>query len=337
MHQTRVNAIDYHVGGEPLRIVDGVRAVPGTTMAEKALNAAEALRHERDFLVTEPRGHADMFGAFLTPPVSEGSSYGVLFFDAADEAGFKGACGHGSIALATAAFEQGWIKGEEGWNEIAFDVPFGTVRLSVEIAAGNVRGIAYRHVPSMLVETDVVLDSSRGQIAVDLVDAGAIVALIDSARVGLPPSLENLPALRELYLELHASTRPFGGLRHKVDERILVPELVLFVEDRETVENRVEYQVAAFFSNGSLDRSPCGTGTSARLAQLYGRGLLKAAGSVRACTAIGSSFEGRIAGKIELNGHRYVLPEILGRAFMTGSHSFIRDGDDELGGGFRLR
>jgi proline racemase len=329
-----IRAVDYHVAGEPLRIVLGRQAVEGATMAQKAANGALSLRGQRDFLVTEPRGHAEMFGAFLTDPVGVDSAFGALFFDASAGSGFKGACGHGSIAVAVAAFDHGWVKGREGWNDISLDVPLGTVHLSVEIVEGRPMRVRYRHVPSRLLATDVRLATAQGDVRLDLVHAGALVAFLDAAAIGLSPSRATLPRLRALYAAIRDAAEA-GALTHPVTGAPCTPELVLFTADREAGENSLHYDVAALFGPGSLDRSPCGTGTSARMAQLVGRGRLDEAGRIVATSIIGSRFEGGTNGTVDLEGVTHVLPVVTGSAHMTGRHEFVRDPADGLANGFR--
>lgn len=329
-----IRVVDYHAAGEPLRIVLGKRDVAGNTMAEKAANGSLSLREQRDFLVTEPRGHAEMFGAFLTDPVNADSAFGALFFDATADSGFKGACGHGSIALAVAAFEQGWVKGRDGWNDIRLDVPLGTVRLAVELIGGRPARVHYHHVPSRLLAADMRLATQLGDVRLDLVQAGALVAFVDSAAIGLPPSRANLPRLRALYAVIREAAEA-GALKHPETQAPVTPELVLFTADGPQETNSLRYDVAALFGPGSLDRSPCGTGTSARVAQLIGRGRLDMAGSILATSIIGSSFEGRAEGMIDVDGIPHVLPVVTGSAHMTGRHEFTRDASDPLRDGFR--
>lgn len=334
MTMPTIQTVDYHVGGEPLRIVLGRQALVGQTMAEKAAGGEASLASQRDFLVTEPRGHAEMFGAFLTDPVSAGSAFGALFFDASAGSGFKGACGHGSIALAAAAFEQGWVRGHEGWNEIRLDVPLGTVTLAVELVGGRSARVRYHHVPSRLLGKDIPLATARGIVPLDLVHAGAFVAFVDGAAIGLPPSRTNLPALRGLYADIRAAAQA-GNLRHPETAAPVTPELVLFTQDREVGGDGLRYDVAALFGPDSLDRSPCGTGTSARVAQLIGRGRIGMADRVVATSIIGSSFEGKAIGAVDIDGVAHVLPVVTGSAHMTGRHEFVRDPADGLAGGFR--
>ncbi|TPK60124.1 hypothetical protein FJ546_20740 [Mesorhizobium sp. B2-4-19] len=246
----------------------------------------------------------------------------MLFFDASAGSGFKGACGHGSIALAAAAFEQGWVKGHEGWNEIRLDVPLGTVTLAVELVDGRSARVRYYHVPSRLLARDINLATARGTVLLDLVKAGALVAFV------------NLPALREIYAAIRATAQG-ARLRHPETQAPVTPELVLFTNDRKQENDELRYYVAALFGPDSLDRSPCGTGTSARVAQLIGRGRMDTAGRVTATSIIGSSFEGRAMGTVDIDGITHVLPVVTGSAHMTGRHEFVRDPADGLAGGFR--
>lgn len=320
-----IRTIDYHTAGEPVRLVPEVQAIPGATMAEKAANAEQILSADRRLLASEPRGHTDMFGAFLTEPVNAKSAFGVLFYDASDDPHFKVACGHGSIAVAAAAFEQGWVKSQDGWNDISLDVPAGVVKLSVEVLDGNVGNVVYRHVPSRVAALDVAAEWREKTVRADLVQAGPLVALLDVNQFGLRIERDSLRDLQAIYRELRAAP---GRLASPGSNE--TPELILFIEEG----TGADYRVAAFFADGALDRSPCGTGTSARLAQLRGRGRLEPGATVTATTALGSCFEARIGGEVENDGLTYVLPEIVSRAHMTGRHEFVRDERDKLGDGF---
>ncbi len=328
-----IRVVDYHAAGEPLRIVLGKRDVAGSTMAEKAANAALSMRGQRDFLVTEPRGHAEMFGAFLTDAVNADSAFGALFFDATADSGFKGACGHGSIALAVAAFEQGWVKGKDGWNDIRLDVPLGTVRLAVELVGGRPARVRYHHVPSRLLATDMRLATRLGDVRLDLVLAGALVAFVDSAVIGLPPSRANLPRLRALYAAIREAAEG-GALRHPETQAPVTPELVLFTADGVQETNSLRYDVAALFGPGSLDRSPCGTGTSARMAQLHAKGKLKAGDDFVHESIIGSLFRGRVEKEVSVAGRPAIIPSIGGWARMTGLNTIFIDDRDPFAHGF---
>ena len=330
-----VTAIDYHTAGEPFRIVTGgVGPIPGRTILEKRRYAAERLDRVRELLVYEPRGHADMYGCFVVEPEDEGGDLGVLFFH---NAGYSTACGHGTIALATAALETGIVAPREPETELVIDAPSGRLDVIASVSGGKVGAVRFRNVPAWVLAEDLEVETSRGAVRADLAYGGAFYASVRAADLGLRVVPDALPAFIELGREIKRALEA----EHEVvnpDE----PELrdvygVVFFQEEDGSGDGLRQRNVTVFADGEVDRSPCGSGTSARLALLDRRGELPRGERLRHVSVIGSEFEARVVGEAEAAGRPAVVTEIAGRAHLTGYHQFVLDPDDELGTGFLLR
>jgi proline racemase/trans-L-3-hydroxyproline dehydratase len=307
-----VQAVDYHTAGEPFRIVSGgVGPIPGATILEKRRFCAEHLDHVRRLLVYEPRGHADMYGCFVTEPCAPGSDLGVVFFH---NAGYSTACGHGTIALATWAVETGVVEPKE---LLRIDVPSGT--LDVEVGGGRV---AFRNVPAFVLLRGVEAAGLRADVSY----GGAFYASVESP---LPVAPESLPQLIELGRAVKRELEAAHEIVHPEQPDIRdVYGVIFFQREGERVQRNV-----TVFADGEVDRSPCGSGTSARLALLDADGELPRGETLTHLSIVGTAFDGRVVGETTEG----VVTEIAGSASLTGYHTFVLEPDDELGEGFLLR
>ena len=328
-----VTTVDYHTAGEPFRIVTGgVEPIPGATILEKRRFAQERLDDVRALLVNEPRGHADMYGCFVTEAVAPGSDLGVLFFH---NAGFSTACGHGTIALATYALESGLLASRSPETELRIDVPSGTLPVTASVRDGRVEQARFRNVPSFVHEQEVELETSRGALTVDVAYGGAFYASVRAADVGLGVDAGSLPPLIELGRELKRTLEARGEIAHPEEPELRdVYGVIFFAEEGESPLTQRNVTV---FADGEVDRSPCGSGTSARLAVLHRQGRLAPGEPLRHLSIVGTEFEGRIVGETEVAGRPAIVTEVAGSAYLTGRHEFVLDAADPLGSGFLLR
>ena len=330
-----VRTTDYHTGGEPFRIVtDGVPPLEGTTILERRRFAAENLDHVRELLVNEPRGHADMYGCFVCPPNDDDADLGVVFFH---NAGYSTACGHGTIALVTWALETGLVPAVEPETHVVVDVPSGRLETWASVAGARVESVRFRNVPSYVAAEGIELETGRGRVAVDVAFGGAFYGSLDAAAAGLEVTARDLPALvdlgREIKLLLEAE-------REYVDP--LEPELrdiygVIFFQDEESAGSGLCQRNVTIFADGEVDRSPCGSGTSARLALLDARGQLERGTLLTHHSIVGSTFTARVVAEHGVAGIHAVVTEVEGSAHPTGRHEFVLVEDDPLGTGFLLR
>jgi proline racemase len=330
-----ISTVDYHTGGEPFRIVSGgIPSLQGATVADRREWAMAHLDHVRRLLVDEPRGHADMYGGFVTPPDDDGGDLGVVFFH---NAGFSTACGHGTIALATWAVESGMVPADgPGAHELVVDVPSGRLRTRVTVRPdGLVEGVSFRNVPSFVATTG--LATPDGPV-VDVAFGGAFYAIVPADALGIPMGVRDLPRLiaacRTIKDHLNATAPP----HHPEDDRLDGVYGVIVVEDLPQEEGAdLSQRNVTVFADGEVDRSPTGSGTSARLALLHHQGRLGEGQVLRNRSIVDSVMTGRILGTTTLGELPAVNTEVAGTAFRTGIHHFTLDPRDPLGTGFLLR
>jgi len=322
-----VAAVDYHTAGEPFRIVTGgVPALEGRTILEKRRFAAERLDHLRRLLVHEPRGHADMYGCFVTEPEDDGADLGVVFFH---NAGFSTACGHGTIALVTWALEDGVLAVEEPETRVVVDVPSGRLETVARVESGSVRSVRFRNVPAFVEAEGLLAEGLRADVAF----GGAFYASVASP---LPVRPQNVPELIALGRAVKAGLEGQRSFVHPLEPELRDVYGVIFWE-RVDFGPPVRQRNVTVFADGEVDRSPCGSGTSARLALLERAGELPRGEELVHESVIGTEFSARVVGDAEVAGRPAVVSEVEGSAWRTGAHEFSLDPDDPLGEGFLLR
>ena len=335
---TPIETIDYHTGGEPFRIVvGGIPELQGRTVLERRAWAGTNLDHVRHLLIDEPRGHADMYGAFVTPPNDAGADLGVVFFH---NEGYSTACGHGTIALVTWALESGRLAATEPETTVIVDVPSGRLACTARVTGGRVERVRFRNVPSFVVATGVEVATSRGPVQVDVAYGGAFYGSVDVQGLGLEVSARDLPELIALQRELRPALDAALGPRHPDEPELHgIYGIVFWQGETAPIGGAplVQRNVTVF-ADGEVDRSPCGSGTSARLALLDAAGELARGATLEHRSIVDSTFLGTVSSDgPPAGGHATVITEVEGSAFLTGRHEFILDPDDPLGTGFLLR
>jgi proline racemase len=320
----RVETVDYHTGGEPFRIaLGGVPPLEGATILERRRFARDHLDRFRRLLVFEPRGHADMYGCHVVPPNDDGADLGVVFFH---NEGYSTACGHGTIALVTWALDEGVVEGREGENRVVVDVPSGRLETWASVEDGRVRSVRFRNVPSFVWATGL---EAAGHV-VDVAFGGAFYA---SLQERVEP--RELPRLISLGRAIKAALEASHDMVHPAEPELRDVYGVIFWQDEGT-EPLTQRNVTVF-ADSEVDRSPCGSGTSARLALLHAQGRLPAGAPLHHRSIVGSEFTGRVVGETEVAGRPAVITEVEGSAYRTGRATFELDQDDPLGEGFLLR
>jgi proline racemase/trans-L-3-hydroxyproline dehydratase len=312
-----ISTVDYHTAGEPFRIVTaGVPPLQGQTILDKRRWAAANLDHVRQLLVKEPRGHADMYGCFVTEPEDAGASLGVVFFH---NDGYSTACGHGTIALVTWALESGRLPAREGENEVLVDAPSGRLRTWARVEAGDVLSVRFRNVPAFVVARGVEVEGCR----MDIAYGGAFYAFA--------PAEVRVERLQELIARgrrIKDALNRDGGPVHPLEPQLRDVYGVVWTEGDRNV---------TVFANGGVDRSPCGSATSARLALLDAAGELPRGQTLCHRGIVGTEFRARVVGDADVAGRPAVVTEVEGSAHLTGRHEFILEPADPLGTGFLLR
>ena len=331
-----ITTTDYHAGGEPFRIVTGgVPELAGRTVLDRRRWAAEHLDDVRRLLVNEPRGHADMYGGFVTPPNDEGADLGVVFFH---NEGYSTACGHGTIALVTWAVESGRVTPRG--DEVTVDVPSGRLACTIRRDRdGRVEAVRFRNVPSFCAAREVTVRTAAvGPVTLDVGFGGAFYGSLDVRVLGLGVEASALPALIALQRELRPALGGALDLVHPLEPELRGVYGVIFWEplpdDRPGA--RAQRNVTVF-ADGEIDRSPCGSGTSARLAIMHARGEIAIGEPLVHRSIVDSVFDGRIVAATDVAGLAAVVTEVEGRAYRTGEHRFSLDPRDAVGTGFLLR
>jgi len=325
-------AVDSHTEGMPTRVITGgVGPIPGATMLERKLHFEAELDDLRLLLMREPRGHAAMSGAILQPPTRADADWGVLFIEVS---GCLPMCGHGAIGVATVLVETGMVVVSEPETIVRLDTPAGLVEARVAVDAGRARSVTLRNVPSFLHARDVTVDvPGLGSVRYDMAFGGNFYALLPAAGVGLEVDSAQAQALIERGLQIGAAIEAADPPVHPEDPRIAGCRHVIFhAPGRDGADARA----ATSIHPGWLDRSPCGTGTSARLAQLHARGELAVGERFVNESVIGTRFTGRIAAEATVGGRPAIVPEITGRAWVTAMGQYLLDADDPFPAGFTL-
>jgi proline racemase len=335
---TTIATTDYHTGGEPFRIVvDPPVPLPGRTVAERRAHAIDdpEVQDVRALLCSEPRGHADMYGAFIVPPDDDGAHLGVLFWH---KDGFSTACGHGTIALGVWAVETGRVPAPEtGGVDVVIDVPSGRVNARVHRERGRVTAVDFVNVPSWVVATDIPLDTSRGEVSVAVAYGGAIYASLPAAQAGLSVTPDCLDELIALGREIKWALNDTEPAVHPSDPRQSGVYGTIWFDEVGESPGQVRQRNVTVFADGEVDRSPCGSGTCARLAVLAADGRLPAGTVLRHDSIVGSTFIGTVLGTVDVDGRPAVIPQVTGIAYRTGEHVFSVDPHDPLIPGFVLR
>lgn len=325
-------AVDSHTEGMPTRVITGgLGPVPGDSMQERRAYFERHLDHLRLLLMREPRGHGAMSGAFLQPSTRPDADWGVLFIEVS---GCLPMCGHGAIGVATVLVECGMVQVSEPETVVRLDTPAGLVQAMVTVRNGHAEAVRLRNVPAFVAELDgSVSVGTLGTVSYDMAFGGNFYALVPAASVGMEPVPENAGQLIAHGLEIAAAINASALPVHPFDEKIRgCKHVVFYAPGRDGADARN----ATAIHPGWLDRSPCGTGTSARMAALYTRGELALGQEFVNESIIGSRFTGRLVDEVTVGGMEAVVPEISGRAWITGMGQYLLDPSDPFPSGFAL-
>ncbi|MFC9386833.1 proline racemase family protein [Streptomyces venezuelae] len=327
------HAVDSHTEGMPTRVVTGgVGVIPGATMVERRLHFIEHLDHLRTLLMFEPRGHAAMSGAILQPPTRPDADYGVLYIEVS---GLLPMCGHGTIGVATVLVETGMVPVVEPVTTVRLDTPAGLVSVDVRVQDGVAEHATFTNVPAFCVGLDRAVDvPGHGKVNYDLAYGGNFYAFVELDVLGLPFDRDRKDDLLAAGLAImdainaspdrpvHPTQPEIAGLKH----------VYLAAPGSDARHSRH----AMAIHPGWFDRSPCGTGTSARMAQLHARGELPLDHDFVNESFIGTRFTGRLTAGPEVGGLPTVIPTVTGRAWITGTAQYFLDPADPFPGGFLL-
>ncbi len=329
-YEKTFQTVDSHTMGEPTRIiVSGFPKLEGNTMMERKKYLVEHYDHYRTALMLEPRGHKDMFGALLTEPVHEEADLGVIFMDSG---GYLNMCGHGSIGAATVAVETGLVEVTEPYTEVVLDAPSGIIRTKVKVENGKAVEVSILNVPAFLYKEDASVEiAGYGEIHFDISFGGSFFALVDAEKLGLSITTENIDMITDLGMKLLSKINKEFTIRHPYLDITTVDLVEFYCSPTNPLADKKNVVI---FGESQADRSPCGTGTSAKIATLYTKGLLKRNEEFVYESITGSLFKGKVKKEVPLNGYLAIIPEITGSAYVTGYNTWILDEQDPLEYGF---
>ena len=330
----RITTIDAHTAGEPLRVVTGgLPDLPGDTILARRRYMRERLDHLRTALMFEPRGHADMYGCIVTPPVSPEADFGVLF---THNEGYSSMCGHGIIGIATVMVETGTIAAREPETVVRIDTPAGLVTARVQVAAGRVGEVRFDNVPSFVLALDQQVEvPGFGPVRYDLAFGGAFYAFVQAADLGLRCVAEDFAPLVAAGRAVKQAVMAARPVPHPFEADLSFLYGTIFIDS--ALEAGHHSRNVCIFADGEVDRSPTGTGVSARLAIHHARGEIGIDEAITIESILGTCFAGRVKAATTFGPHAAVIPEVSGTAHITGCHTFVIDPTDPLQKGFVLR
>ena len=318
---------DSHTQGEPTRLViGGVIHYPGATMREKQQFVARELDVVRRSLMSEPRGHHDMFGGFITEPSTETGDLGIVFMD---NGGYLNMCGHGTIGLCTTVVELGLVTATPPRTVIHIDTPAGRVEGYTLSENERVVRAGFENVPAFCQNPRQALEvDGFGTLEVGIAYGGNFFAILPAESVGLQLSIDNQTAIRALGMQIKRAANEQLDVRHPLMQDVGGIDIVTFYGPG--VNSEASYRNVHVFANGQVDRSPGGTGTSAVLAYLIAKGDLAAEEEVTSEGLAGGLFKGKVVRSWEENGVVYHTPDISGVAHLTGISFFNLDSADPM-------
>lgn len=330
--QRTIFTVESHTMGEPLRlVVGGIPNLKGNTIPEKRDYFIKHYDYLRTALMLEPRGHKDMFGAILTQPTMPEADVGVIFMHGK---GFHNMCGHGTIATNTILVETGLVDVTEPVTTIHMEAPAGLVTVHVKVEDGRAKEVSFENVPAFLYQEQVPVEvPGRETVTVDIAFGGSFFAMLDAEQLGIDICPENTDALIKAGMEIIEAANRQIPVIHPELPHIKTIDLCEIYGPAKSPD--ADLQNITIF-DGQIDRSPCGTGTSAKVAALWARGKLKLGEPFVYESVIGTKFTGRALRETMVGPYRAVVPEITGSAYITGHSQFLIDDEDPVKYGFSL-
>ncbi|EZP26587.1 trans-3-hydroxy-L-proline dehydratase [Pseudomonas sp. RIT288] len=326
--------IELHTSGETFRLVtQGLPKVPGATIVERSAWLQSNADHYRRALMLEPRGHKDLYGGFLTEPVSEDADFGIIFLN---NMGYSPHCGHGVIALATAAVELGWIERKSPETRVGIDAPCGFIEAFVEWDGTRTGAVRFVNVASFIFERDVTVTTPTfGNVTGDIAYGGATYFYVDGRPHNIAIREKDLSTITQFGYEIKAAINARGPFIHpEIPEFNDVYGVMVYGDPRHEGSTQANCCV---YADRAIDRSPTGSGTAGRVAQLYLRGELSASDALINESIIGTVFKGRVLSETKVGSLDAVIPEVSGKAHICGFANWVIDETDPLTYGFLVQ
>ncbi|MGD9081566.1 MAG: proline racemase family protein [Desulfobacterales bacterium] len=329
----RIITIDSHIAGEPARlIVGGMDPLPGETMQNKREYFMAHYDHIRLLLTREPRGHRDMFAACVTEPVTPGARFGLIYMDARR---YPYLCGHATMGAVMTMIEAGLIDPDDDDLEVIVDTPSGPMQATAYMHNGKVESVAIRMVPSFVHSDNETLSVPEiGQLTVATVCVGGFFVMVSTDQIGLDFSPSNRSRLKELGMQLIHEANQQLTVRHPTRPEVKTVDVTEFYDPSSDAQGKGKSMV--ILGEGHMDRSPCGTGTTAKMTLLHHRGQFGFGETFTNTSPLGTTFQGRLVEETRLGDTMAVVAEVRGSAYITGVHDFIIDPKDPFQEGFLL-
>ncbi len=333
----QIRTIDMHTGGEPLRVIlSGFPELKGNSVLEYRSYCKENLDHLRTALMFEPRGHADMYGCILVPPNDSGADFGILFMH---NEGYSTMCGHAIIAISTLAVQLNWMDVVDGENMLNIDAPCGRITSYVTTKNGVVLHVRFHCVPSFVVGLDrEVFCTDYGKITYDLAYGGAFYAYVDLQKNHLDFDLSKASYQKIIQAGRaikHAVMEKDTDITHPYEADLGFLYGTIFIDKSETTD--VDSKNVCVFADGEVDRCPTGSGVSGRMAIHNARKELDIGSSMRIESITSSIFKGSMVRELDYGPFKAVIPQVEGKAYITGMQTFVIDPNDPIKNGFILR
>lgn len=326
--------VDSHVMGEPLRtVIGGVPFLKGNSVAEKKEYFIKNFDYIRSALMLEPRGHDNMFGAILCEPVSKKADVGIFFMHSD---GYLNMCGHGTIGAVTTIVLTGLLnKRIDKVTEVVLETPAGLVYACAHVEDGLVKKVVFRNVPSFVLYNNLKIPfPGVGDICVDIAYGGNFFGLVSAKELSIDINIESLLQLTSYGMKLKKIINDNVHIYHPLDKRLDKIELVeIYDADN---NDKLSHRNCVVFGHNQVDRSPCGSGTSAMLALKYYNNEIKLNELFTNESIIGTRFIGRVVEEVRVGDINGIIPEVQGKAYITGNHHFIIDNNDPLSKGITL-
>lgn len=331
-----IDIIDGHTAGEPVRLVTaGLPVLRGRTMLDKMNYFKEHCDGLRKMILREPRGHNDMYGVVLQPPVTEDGDMGLFFIY---NGGVSTMCGHATIGAVTMAVDAGLVPvPENGTAQIKVDTPAGRVVAAADVRNGKAVSVTFTNVPSFVYKDHIKVPvKGIGEVDVAVAYGGAFMGYVDEGELGMKVCPENRAAVAQRAVEIKDWLNANVDIHHPENPGIRNIYGVLVTTPVETAEGGLKSGNVCVVGQGAVDRSPCGVGTSARMALLISRGQLQKSDTFYSTSIIGTQFIGTASPAANVCGTEAITPHIKGSAYISGFNKLVLDPADPLPEGFHI-
>ncbi|NOG30102.1 proline racemase family protein [Lysinibacillus fusiformis] len=330
--QKLFTTIDTHTGGNPTRsLISGMPKLEGKTMSEKMLFMQENYDWIRKFLMNEPRGHSVMSGVIITDPCHPEADIGVIYIETG---GYLPMCGHDTIGVCTALIEANLIEVTTPYTNIKLDTPAGLIDVQIKVDDGVAKEVTFKNVPSFLLKTIEINDAELGVVECEIAYGGNFYGIIDARRINLDLAVDNSTKIINTAIRLRNTVNAKEDIVHPEFSFIHGLTHIEFYTD--PVNPSADLKNTVVVPPGGIDRSPCGTGTSAKIATLYSKNKLALNESFVYESIVGTMFKACVLEEVTISGLTAVIPEVTGSAWVMGMHRFFYNDQDPLKEGYLM-